>query len=457
MKISLSMKRTLLICFFAFGALLLNAQKIYFIYLQTETGDQFFIRMDDKLYSSSSSGYLILSKLIDSTYSFKLGFPGKNVDLDFTTTINKKDHGYLIKNFGEKGWGLFDLQSLNVQMSSSSVKGTTQINESNLQVNAFTEMLSKATDDPSLKQNVVFASAAERKPVVIQTVQKEEKKPDVVAIQKEKKPETISQPLDHPEEKKTEVAVVNEKKVDSPGKALAVNSERPYKKSQVTRISGVATTGGFESVFIDEYENGNKDTVRIVIPAETGPIAIEESKPDSLKDNRKSSNNNADTTQAMRVQAQPEVKKEETKKWSLFNLNKDKGKNETSANSEAGTKKEGLKGLWPFNKAKTAETGEPKQCDVIANNDDFLKLRRKMAGKTNDDGMLDEAKKYFREKCFTTEQVKNLSSMFLSSAGKMNFFELAHDYTSDKENFSSLQFELKDPFYIDQFKTKFSN
>jgi hypothetical protein len=80
-----------------------------------------------------------------------------------------------------------------------------------------------------------------------------------------------------------------------------------------------------------------------------------------------------------------------------------------------------------------------------------------MAGKTNDDGMLDEAKKYFREKCFTTEQVKNLSSMFLSSAGKMNFFELAHDYTSDKENFSSLQFELKDPFYIDQFKTKFSN
>jgi len=456
MKISLSMKRTLLICCFALGALFLNAQKIYFVYLQTETGDPFFIRMDDKLYSSTPSGYLILSKLIDSTYSFKLGFPGKNVDLDFTTAINKKDHGYLIKNFGEKGWGLFDLQSLNVQMSSSSVKGTAQINQSNLQVNAFTEMLSKATDDPSLKQNVVFASETEKKPVVIQTVQKEEKKPDVGnVIQKEKKPETISQPIDHPEERKTDVASVNEKKVDSPAKALVVNSERPYKKSHVTRISGGSTTGGFESVFIDEYENG-KDTVRIVIPEETKTNVVEEVKTDSVK-NKKPSGNNIETTQSGRVQAQPEVKKEETKKWGIFNLNKDKSKKEVSPDAEPSTKKEGLKSLWPFSKSKTVDTSAAKQCQVIAGDDDFLKLRRKMAGKTNDDGMLDEAKKYFKEKCFTTEQIKNLSSMFLSSAGKLNFFELAHDYTSDRENFSSLQSELKDPFYIDQFKTKFSN
>ena len=72
------MKRTFLICCFVIVASLLNAQKIYFIYLQTESGIPFFIRINDKLYSSTSSGYLILSRLIDSTYNFKLGFPGKD-------------------------------------------------------------------------------------------------------------------------------------------------------------------------------------------------------------------------------------------------------------------------------------------------------------------------------------------------------------------------------------------
>ena len=80
-----------------------------------------------------------------------------------------------------------------------------------------------------------------------------------------------------------------------------------------------------------------------------------------------------------------------------------------------------------------------------------------MAAKTNDDGMLEEARKYFKEKCFTTEQIKNLSSMFLSNAGKYNFFDAAHSYVSDKENFPSLQSELKDEYYVSRFKTLLGN
>src|SRR6476660_8120380 len=175
------MKRMLLISFFALLASLVTAQKIYFIYLQTETGEPFFVRMNDKLYSSEPSGYLILPKLKDSTYKFKLGFPSKDIDLDFTTSINKKDHGYLIKNLGDKGWGLFDLQSLDLQMSASNVKKETGFdnnnNNTNAQVNAFTALLAKAADDPSLRQNTFFAKEVEKKPVVVQTVDKEEKKP----------------------------------------------------------------------------------------------------------------------------------------------------------------------------------------------------------------------------------------------------------------------------------------
>ena len=536
------MKRALLVCGLVLLTCLANAQKIYFIYLQTESGEPFFIRMNDKLYSSTASGYLILPRLINSTYSFKLGFPGKNIDLDFTTTLNKKDHGYLVKDFGDKGWGLFDLQSLSVQMSSSNVRGTSRVStDPNVHVNAFTDMLAKATDDPSLRENAIFANEVEKKPGVTQTVQTVEKKPEITdaVVKTEKKPDVEKQPGKRADDDNRRLADSNSSKTDvtqhgagikteagtnagvdalkqSESKADVIKvpsgdssreqrvegvqrendstrdmagmekksnegaltlrgtksgdtdtnqqktdplpsgneskTEEAYKKSNVTKLSGARTDEGFESVFIDEFQNGNRDTIRILIPAEDKPVINSDSQNDSTKANRKFLDFNSSASQ-QDDKHQDETKKEEPKKWGLFNKNK----NESAADTGSGARKDVLKNLWPFNKNKTAAATGEKGCKAVASNDDFLRLRRKMAGKTNDDGMLAEAGKYFKEKCFTTEQIKNLGSMFLSSAGKYNFFELAHDYVSDKENFSSLQSELTDQFYIDQFKAKLSN
>ena len=175
-----------------------------------------------------------------------------------------------------------------------------------------------------------------------------------------------------------------------------------------------------------------------------------------------------------------EPKKEETKKWWQISIGKNKTetaekkpKNNSAAEKKINTasdtsqavnktkeepKKEETKKWWQIaiGKDKT-ETAEIKKCQTVANNDDFLKLRRKMAARTNDDGMLDEAKKYFKSKCFATEQIKNLSTMFLSNAGKYNFFSAAYNYTTDVENFSSLQSELKDEYYIKRFKEMLHN
>ena len=75
-----------------------------------------------------------------------------------------------------------------------------------------------------------------------------------------------------------------------------------------------------------------------------------------------------------------------------------------------------------------------------------------MAAKNDDDEMIDEAKKYFKTKCFTSLQIKNLSVLFLNDAGKYKFFDLAYSYVSDPDNFGSLQSELKDEYYINRFK-----
>ena len=504
------MKRILLFVCVAMTVSMLNAQKIYFVYLQTENNDPFFVRIDDKLYSSSPSGYLILPRLKDSTYHFRLGFPGKDIDLDFSTSINRKDHGYLVKNFGEKGWGLFDLQSLSIQMSTTKVKGTAEVNKNgDTQVDAFTELLSKAADDPSLKQNVVLVKEEEKKPVPVATIEKEEKKHEVTeaVVKEEKKPETNTQADARQSEKKSDavdkadqklgittaavanqkksepnavdnksneknmvaVDAANEKQNDSTAKIVeTVKNEDVYKKSVVTKISATDTREGFESVFVDE-QDGSRDTIRILIPTEKNEAIVQdEPKSDSTKDAKKFLEINPDAKQTT---GNTEAKKNQSVKWWPFGnpfAKKDKEatkdqsatksqpttKSQSPTKSQPTEKKEEPKKWNPF--AKSKASAETKKCEPAVH-EDFLKLRRRMAEKTNDDGMLEEARKYFKEKCFTTEQIKNLSSLFLSNASKYNFFELAHNNVTDKENFASLQSELKDEYYVSRFKTLVGN
>lgn len=75
-----------------------------------------------------------------------------------------------------------------------------------------------------------------------------------------------------------------------------------------------------------------------------------------------------------------------------------------------------------------------------------------MATQDTEADMLVVAKKNIKKKCFTTEQIKNLSALFLTNQGKYDFFELAYNYVSDKEQFALLQSELKDEYYMKRFK-----
>ena len=76
-----------------------------------------------------------------------------------------------------------------------------------------------------------------------------------------------------------------------------------------------------------------------------------------------------------------------------------------------------------------------------------------MVAETDDDDMVDEARKYFKLKCFTTSQIKNLGVLFLDDLGKYKFFDMAYFFVSDIENFSTLQSELKNEYYINRFKS----
>ncbi|HTD93546.1 MAG TPA: hypothetical protein VK644_07035, partial [Chitinophagaceae bacterium] len=203
------------------------AQKQYFIYLQTEGEQSFFVKMNDKVYSSTAAGYLILSQLRDSTYHFKVGFPdNKWPEQQFTVVVKGNDHGFLLKNFGDKGWGLYDLQTLVVQMGNDAASGKAKTEMR--PVSAFTEVLSRASNDPSLRERPVLVKSDE-KPVEAQAAIVKEVAPP--KQEPANNPVTVTPTVVKPEESAANKATDTNIKKDS-GNAISTIISPPVTKPQ---------------------------------------------------------------------------------------------------------------------------------------------------------------------------------------------------------------------------------
>lgn len=202
-----------------------TAQQSRFIYIQTENKQPFYVKVDKKLFSSLASGYVIIPKLTDGTYNLSIGFPKNESPVqNIQCSIDKKDQGYLLKNFGEKGWGLFNLQTLNVLMPSATVQSAPPVIVN--KTDTFSTMLSEVVNDPTIKQ-VVQAPK-------IEPVKKEEPKIEVITPIEPAKPE---EPI------------------------VAAKTET------ITRTLFNTNAEGTEAIYIDK--NGDQlDTIRIFIPAE---------------------------------------------------------------------------------------------------------------------------------------------------------------------------------------------
>ena len=171
--------RKLLISRFVIVALLLaavgmqaQAQLNHFIYLQTDNQQPFYVKYNNRIISSSATGYLILPKLKDGVVDFSVGFPKSDQqEQQFQCNIQQADKGFLIKNFNEKGWGLYDLQSSSVLYAA--VKTDPKINTTTASTppanDPFSNMLSKVTQDSTVKTvNVVKEPVVEKPAVVVE-------------------------------------------------------------------------------------------------------------------------------------------------------------------------------------------------------------------------------------------------------------------------------------------------
>ncbi|RXK57387.1 hypothetical protein ESA94_21225 [Lacibacter luteus] len=406
------------------------AQLNHFIYLQTDNQQPFYIKYNNRIISSSASGYLILPKLKDGVVEFALGFPKTNLEEQkFQCVIDKADKGFLVKNFNEKGWGLYDLQSSSVvyAQAKTAPETNTQTITAPPANDPFSNMLSKVTQDSTVKTVSVV-----KEPVVKPDTAKVTKPEVVVKTEtpvQTTKDTVVKANVVPPVETKKEEAVVKKEEVVVP--PVSEPEWRAPSKSAIKQIRKFESREGVDFVFEVEADNTEKDTVRLFIEKDTTQQPV---------------------VTPVVTPAQTEVKKDSVAPVVTEPVQPKK--------EEVVVKKEEVVVAPPPTEQTTKKEAQPlpnSNCKDFATEDDLIKLRRKMASQRKDEQMIEEAKKVFRNKCFTSAQLRNLSVAFLTDEGRYRFFDAALPYVTDFANFKSLGETIQDEYYKRRFMALLPN
>ncbi|WP_336516919.1 DUF4476 domain-containing protein [Pollutibacter soli] len=437
------------------------AQHHHYIYIQTQPQQPFYVKINNEPLSSNTAGFLIIPKLIDTTHVFIMGFP-QNAFPEYRFSLKglKQDKGFTLKNFEEKGWGLIDNQTQEIQMGErvNNEKQDVEYVPAPRTNDAFTLILAAVINDPGLpgtdlmsSNNASFAinlpPVEKKQPPKVEeksTVKKEipaEVKPDtkttappVVMDPPETKNSTAQVVMNTPENAKNgkttkgdKAKPIQERYANSTPKqtepAAVKNPAQPAAgKRSVNKISVFASPSGTQFLFADISENGKADTVDVFIPKESEAVALEQPKRVTEK---------ATSTENLQKQA-PVI----------------------SENAAIASQKS--TDVVPDSAGKNIpeKTGAVRaDCKKMATDKDVQLLRRKIVAIRETDDMVAAALRDFKAKCYTAEQIKSVSIVFISDEGKYKLMDAAYPYVYDSFNYSSLESLLSDTYYITRFRS----
>ena len=420
-----SMKKPLLLTLFFFCCLLASSQQVHFIYLQSD--QPFYLKMDDKVYSSTEPGFLILPNLADSNYIFFIGLPsGAAKEAKFSVQVKGADRGF---NIRVENPNLY-LQGIQDGSRIEPLKNQSNQNISyQPQIDPFTSLLAKAANDTSLLYIPIIAKvevppastpateapdlqtavakdteaqkveAAVETPKVENAVAVKEDIPVIIDSLAVVRVDTLMvKPITTEVADTGSVAGVEAEHQVQPDTTFAGRPVESYARSEVSKVSQMNTDEGVGLVFVDKGES--TDTIRLVIP--NSKFVFKEEKRDTV------------TSEVVFLDVKKDI---------------------AQTSDEPGI---------------TAVVA--KACTNEASARDFFKLRKNMASEITDEAMVAVAEKSFRSKCFTTEQIKNLGALFLTSAGKYLFFKAALGHVTDPDVFPSLKSQITDEYYLGRFK-----
>jgi hypothetical protein len=326
--------------------------------------------------------------------------------------IDKKDLGFNLKNFGEKGWGLFNLQTFAVTMAGN--------------VNT-TDAAKVTVEKPNEEYKPEISFDRKKEPPVTKTETKPEEKPlttDSATNNKQAESTAVNTHSSAEAEKPVaaqvtaETAKSTEESANNSANAATVNAGSAGRLG----VKKVAEVKGSMGVYLTYVDENSKDTIQLIIPT---------------AGKRKASENEAVAGNEVVSNKETKASKRSSKKDDLQFLNGTK-KDSSAAKASAIT--------------DNVQPSLNSNCTNAATEQDYARLRRKMAQETTDEKMINEARKAYKNKCFTTSQIKGLSILFLSDEGRFNFFDASYNFVTDTQLYSSLEKEFIDPSFVTRFK-----
>jgi len=366
-----------IIVFLMLTTLGLKSQQTHFIYIQSEDKQPFYIRLKEKIISSSESGYLIAPKLEQGQLNFTLGFP-KNAwpSSSYSLEIESKDLGFQLKKVDELTWALYNIQTSDLLSPVEVNKVSNQIIETS--TDEFTNILAEVSNTPSVKQKKINT---ENNSSISANIDSSSIAKDNITIDS-----NVNEIIGVRVPVQTKPIVIKEKKE----KKSKIRLEPSNVKQD---FSFLDSTG--RSLTYTIKEGDTEDHVVVFISYEK-PLVFPKAEPDSLK---------------------PLVVEQII----------------TPENTQT-------------------QIQQVIRCSTIAEEKDFLKLRRKMTQEDNEEKMIEVAEKAFKDKCYSTDQVRYLAVLFINEDNRLAFIRISVNYIRDLSLFGTLQQLFNTEKNINSFK-----
>jgi hypothetical protein len=477
-----------------------GAQKTYFVYLQSDNQQPFYVNIRGKNQSSTPMGYIILAKLHDSTYPIKIGFPGSGIQQEFDLTVEGNDLGFLVKNFGEKGYGLFNLQTFSLVMNTNDANRQKalalqqQVEEqkkadSIAAANAFTE---NQRVDSFQKAEAVLAQKQREDSIRLAAVQSSDTLKNTsqpagtitAAVPAVSATGVVTAEKATPLSAKTDTSatvLAIEKNAAAGSDTLAQNIIQKDSLASLKAISNQVKTK--DTLAPVAAEIMAKDTVQADLQNKTNVVAvaaipkkeiapapkflnmeIHDSaaalKPDTITIAPINSNSVIEPkhdSDATKIATEPIAAKAEVSevKGSITLKKPVATITSNNANTIIVT---APAAVVPVVATPEATTEKPtatvsNNCKKIASEKDFFSLRKKLIGDNDPASKILEAKAVFRERCFTNDQIRSLCVLFLDDASRLRFLDEAYPYSTDPQAYKQLGNLFADEFYLRRFNT----
>jgi hypothetical protein len=429
----------------------------YFVFIGSDHRQPFYVRIDSQVYSSTAAGHLLLAPLRDSSYLLAIGFPGQTYpEQRFSFSIRGKDREFGLRQQGDGSWRLYDEIGKDwVTMLQKEISTGTPV-QGVKKDDAFSRMMAGVVHDTAVLYNTyAMEEGLKDSPVV--------KKAAVVpsdsanAGNAGRIPDSVAQ-LTRVDAEGTKVGNPESGGTKaSPSQSVrASDSARQQsgvpRRSKVVKVSEKKSAGSVKLVYAD-----SRDTIVVIIPRDSADAApvIGVTKTGKIGLD-KAGKGRADTTHKSGIvkAGKPGV---DTVQKAGIDISRMTGVDTAGKIAADAGRKTGVDTARRMAADSTVKASKGiafinSDCHNYATDIDVDRLRVKMMDAGSDDDRIVAARKVFKTRCFYTPQIRALSEVFSSDAGKFRFFEAAWPFAAD-EHFGELSILMTDPVYIGKFRT----